>query len=213
MDNDRNRENRPGSLGASTGATGGMGAGSTGMGAGTSGLGRSTGDDGGVRAGSYDRKFNDSGSTTEELREAVGDKLDEGRERVHEALDTGRERAGEAFDTGRNRVAGQLESIGDRLEERARTMEDAGGVQRRAGQATRRASEAFDNSAEYIRSHDANDIAYVPREPLRASRGTYLSGEPLTSIRRRRPTPAETRRPMWNDADVFGISISRTRPS
>jgi ElaB/YqjD/DUF883 family membrane-anchored ribosome-binding protein len=168
MENDRNRQ--AGGLGGSTGAQGstgstgsstpGMGAGSTGMGAGSSGFGRDTGmggtGDAGTRAGSYDRKFTEGSS--EELKHQVEDKIEEGRERVQDALETGRDRAADAFDSGRTRVAGQLENFGDRLEERARTMEDAGGVQGRAGHAARRASEALDNSADYIRSHDAQEM-------------------------------------------------------
>jgi ElaB/YqjD/DUF883 family membrane-anchored ribosome-binding protein len=168
MDNDRNRQagsvggsstgGMGGSTGTGAGSTGmgsgasGLGAGSTGMGAGRSGM----GDDAGTRAGSFDRKFSDTDSG--DIRHQVEEKLEEGRERVNEALETGRERAGEAFETGRGRVAGQLENIGDRLEERVRNMEDAGGVQRRAGQAARRASEALDTSADYLRSHDAHEM-------------------------------------------------------
>ncbi|HSJ23440.1 MAG TPA: hypothetical protein VK929_02070 [Longimicrobiales bacterium] len=177
MDSERNSQDR--TVGGSTSGTSGVGSGSTGMGAGSSGLGSSSSglgassagtgagasgrvagtsssEDAGIRAGSYDRKFNDNEAG--DLKDRVGDKVEEGRERMHEALDTAGDRAGDAFETGRNRVAGQLETIGDRLEERARTMEDAGGVQRRAGQAARRASEALDGSAEYIRSHDAHEM-------------------------------------------------------
>jgi ElaB/YqjD/DUF883 family membrane-anchored ribosome-binding protein len=137
----------PGTPGIS-GTTGTPGLGGTAAGTGTTG-------DPGTRAGSYDRKFNDQ---NEGIRDRVEEKIEEGRERVNEAIDTGRERAGEAFESGKNRVAGQLEQFGDRLEERARDMEDAGGVQRRAGRVARRASEALDSSADYLRTHDPADM-------------------------------------------------------
>jgi ElaB/YqjD/DUF883 family membrane-anchored ribosome-binding protein len=146
MENDRNTT--PG-----TGAGLGTGTGSTGMG-GTSGFG--TAGDAGTRAGSYDRNF--TGEESGGMTDRVGDKLEEGRERVQEAVEQGRERVGEAVDTGRSRLAGQIETLGDRLEERGRSMEDRGGVQRRAGHVAVRASEALDSSADYLRTHDVGEM-------------------------------------------------------
>jgi ElaB/YqjD/DUF883 family membrane-anchored ribosome-binding protein len=156
MDNERDR---PGTTGAgSSGLPGTSDLGTQGSGLGgstTPGIG--TTGDAGTRAGSYDRKFADDDSGTD-IRDRVGEKLEEGRERVSEAVESGRERAGEALETGKSRIAGQLESIGDRLEERGRSMEDAGGVQRRAGQVAVRASEALDSSADYLRTHDPAEM-------------------------------------------------------
>lgn len=86
------------------------------------------------------------------------DRIEEGSVRMAGTQESGRESIGEDSGSPRNRVASQLESIGDRIEERARDMEQAGGVQRRAGQAALRASEAIDESAEYIRSHDMTEM-------------------------------------------------------
>jgi ElaB/YqjD/DUF883 family membrane-anchored ribosome-binding protein len=111
--------------------------------------------DAGTRAGAYDRKFagEDTGRTGES-----GDQLEHARERVEEALESGRERAGEIAESGRNRVAGQLESLGHRIEDRAREMEQAGGVKARAGHVARRAGEALDDSADYLRTHDTEEM-------------------------------------------------------
>ena len=120
----------------------------------------SASDDAGTRAGSYDRKF-----TGEEQSavEGASEKLGEGRERLIEAVDA-----------GRNRVAGQLERISDRLAERGRGMEEAGGVQRRASQVALRAGEALDSGAEYLRSHDPDEM----RDDLERS----IRERPLLSV-------------------------------
>src|SRR5690606_20149599 len=104
----------------------------------------------------------------------VGDKLEEGREKMHEAVEHGRERLGGAVDSSRNRVADQLGSLGHRLEERGRGMEDSGGVQRRAGQYAVRAGEALDNSAQYLREHDVTEM----RDDLERS----IRDRPLLSV-------------------------------
>lgn len=117
-------------------------------------------DDAGTRAGSYDRKF-----TGEELA---------GDERIGEKVDEGRERLSGAVEAGRNRVAGQLERISDRLEERGRGMEEAGGVQQRASQVALRAGEALDSGAEYLRSHDPDAM----RDDLERS----IRERPLLSV-------------------------------
>jgi ElaB/YqjD/DUF883 family membrane-anchored ribosome-binding protein len=146
------RESQRGT-GMGTGDTSGFG--STGSTGSTAGFGGSS-TDAGSRAGSFDRKF--TGEDEGNLKNKVEDKLEEGREKMHEAVDSGRERMNDAVDSGRNRLAGQLETIGDRLEERGRDMENAGGVQRRAGHVAVRASEALDSSADYLRSHDAGEM-------------------------------------------------------
>jgi ElaB/YqjD/DUF883 family membrane-anchored ribosome-binding protein len=153
MEQDRDRQGTPGT-GSNIGGSsiGGSNVGGVG---GSTGFGGSA-DDAGTRAGSYDRKF--SGDDSSGVKERVGEKVEEGRERVQEAVEQGRERLSDAVETGRGRLAGQLESLGDRLEERGRTMEDQGGVQRRAGQAAVRASDALDSSAEYLRTHDMGEM-------------------------------------------------------
>jgi ElaB/YqjD/DUF883 family membrane-anchored ribosome-binding protein len=178
MDNDRNRQAGVGSTGSTGSGLGGSTAGTSGLGgstSGTSGLGASgtTGGDSGTRAGSFDRKFAGDDSGTD-IKDRVGDKLDEGRERMHDAMDAGKERAGEAVETGKNRIAGQLETLGERLEERGHAMEDAGGVQGRAGQVALRASEGLNTSADYLRSHDPAEM----RDDLE----TAIRDRPLFSV-------------------------------
>jgi ElaB/YqjD/DUF883 family membrane-anchored ribosome-binding protein len=151
----------------STGHTGdpAFGTPATGTGEPMSGLQRaSEANDPGTRAGSYDRKFvGDDGDTG-----GLEDRLEEGKERISDAVDSGKERVGSAFESGKNRVAGQLESVGDRLEERGHQMEQRGGVQARAGQAALRASDALDSSADYLRTHDPaemrDDLEHAIRE-------------------------------------------------
>jgi ElaB/YqjD/DUF883 family membrane-anchored ribosome-binding protein len=125
-----------GSTSGSTGGTGGF-ADSVAVGART-GFG-GTGDDAATRPGSYNRKF-----STEE--------------RVGEKLGAGKERLGEAVHTGKTRLADQLQRVGDRLHERARQLEESGGVQSRAGHVARRASETIDRSADYIRNHEVEEM-------------------------------------------------------
>jgi ElaB/YqjD/DUF883 family membrane-anchored ribosome-binding protein len=114
-----------------------------------SGISRATGDVG-TRAGSYDRKFAGEDEASS-VKHRVADKLEEGKEAVGERL-------GGAVDTGRNRIADQLERVGERIDERARTMDEAGGVQRRAGALAHRTSDALDHSAEYIRTHEPAEM-------------------------------------------------------
>ncbi|HSJ08678.1 MAG TPA: hypothetical protein VK928_02165 [Longimicrobiales bacterium] len=149
--------NREGLAGGSTGSTGaGSSTGTTGFtGAGSTG---STGfnDDAGTRAGSFDRKF--TGEDQGDLKDRVSEKLHDGRDAVSDKLEEGRERLGDAVGTGKTRVASQMERLSERIEERARTMEDAGGVQRRAGQVALRATGALDTGADYIRTHDPDQM-------------------------------------------------------
>jgi ElaB/YqjD/DUF883 family membrane-anchored ribosome-binding protein len=114
----------------------------------STGFGGSVNDDG-TRAGSFDRKF-------------TGERLGTSG-RVERALSS-----------GRGRIADQLQRVGERIEERARHMEDAGGMQRRAGHAVQRASDALDSGADYIRSHEVNEM----REDLEDA----IRGRPLLSV-------------------------------
>jgi ElaB/YqjD/DUF883 family membrane-anchored ribosome-binding protein len=140
----------------------GSGVGGTGFGSTGTGAGGAFGDAGrpidetAAGTGAYDRTVREHDEKS--LKEQVGDKLEEGREAVGERLEEGRERASHALDTGRNRIADQLDRVGDRIHERARDMEDSGGVQRRAGQVAHRAGDALDSSAEYLRSHDFDEM-------------------------------------------------------
>jgi membrane protein len=106
---------------------------------------------GDIRSGEYGREEErgvpQRGSTGESVRE-----------RGEEMLERGRERAHDAADTGRSRLAGKLEEYGDRLEERGRESEGRGGIQERAGRAAVRAGHALDDSAEYLRSHDVDEM-------------------------------------------------------
>jgi len=102
------------------------------------------------------------------------DRTDSIRERGEEMLEEGRERAHQAADAGRSRVAGKLEEFGDRLEERGREAQGQGGMKGRAGQAAVRASGALDDSAEYIRSHDM--------EEMRDDLERQIRGRPLMSV-------------------------------
>ncbi|HEX6135293.1 MAG TPA: hypothetical protein VFZ24_15090 [Longimicrobiales bacterium] len=117
-------------------------------------------EDAGTRAGPFGRTV--TGEETQGPAEPIGDR-DEG---------AGKSRS--AAESGRNRLAGQLERLGDRLEERGRGMEQSGGVQRRASQVAVRASEALDSGAEYLRSHDPNEM----RDDLEQS----IRQRPLLSV-------------------------------
>ncbi|HUF50604.1 MAG TPA: hypothetical protein VMN60_07225 [Longimicrobiales bacterium] len=115
--------------------------------------------DDGTRAGSFDRKFvGDDRLGGDGVRERVSEGIEHGRERLQDTVDTNRERIQGAIDSGKGRVASQLERLGVTLEQRARDMEQAGGVQRRAGQVGLRASSALDTGAEYIRSHEPQEM-------------------------------------------------------
>jgi ElaB/YqjD/DUF883 family membrane-anchored ribosome-binding protein len=119
--------------------------------------------DDGTRAGSFDRKFTGEDSdgletgSTGGVKGAIGDRVE-----------TGKQKLGGAVDAGKNRVAGQIERISDLVEERARSMEEAGGVQRRASQAALRATEALDTSAEYIRSRNPDEMRDDLERQIRA---------------------------------------------
>jgi ElaB/YqjD/DUF883 family membrane-anchored ribosome-binding protein len=133
-----------GTSGTGFGSAGGTGGFADSVGVGTrTGFG-GTGDDGGARAGSYDRKFSNEEQGT---KERVGEKLEEGKERV-----------GEVVHTGKARLADQLQRVGERLHERARTMEGTGGVQGRAGHVALRASETIDRGADYLRNHEVDEM-------------------------------------------------------
>lgn len=173
MDYDPQNRSGSGSFGATGGSTGSTGAtGNTGASTGTtgttggstdsfSGTGNTGSGDMGTRAGSYDRKFIDADTDSGNLRDRVSEKVEEGREAVGE-------RVGSALDTGRNRIADQMERASGRLSERAREMEDTGGVQRRAGQVALRASGALESGADYLRTHEMDqmrdDLEHAIRE-------------------------------------------------
>lgn len=150
MDYDRESQGRSGGgFGESTG-TGGS------TGGGYSGIGRPF-EETGTRAGSYDRSFQ-GGRESEGMTERIGEKVEEGKEAVAERVEEGKQRVGQALDSGRSRVASQLDRAGDRLHDRARGMEEHGGMQRRAGKVADRAGDALDTSAEYLRTHDIDEM-------------------------------------------------------
>jgi ElaB/YqjD/DUF883 family membrane-anchored ribosome-binding protein len=123
-----------GSIGGSTGSAGTSGINdNTGLGARTGFGGTGDGDDAGTRAGSYDRKF---------INEEHGVK----------------ERVGETVHSSKNRLADQMARVGDRIEERARNLEQSGGVQGKAGHVALRASETLDRGADYIRNHEVDEM-------------------------------------------------------
>jgi ElaB/YqjD/DUF883 family membrane-anchored ribosome-binding protein len=86
------------------------------------------------------------------------DKAESVKERGEEMLEHGRQRASAAADTGRNRVADKLDEFGDRLEQRGRESEGRGGLQQRAGRVAVRAGNTLEDGAEYIRSHDFDEM-------------------------------------------------------
>jgi ElaB/YqjD/DUF883 family membrane-anchored ribosome-binding protein len=105
-------------------------------------------DDLGTRAGSYDRKFTEESPSTEA-------ESDQGKVR-------------HAVNTGKNRIADQLQRAGERIEERARDMDDSGGMQRRAGQIAHRASGALDSGAHYLRDHEVDEMRDDLEHAIRA---------------------------------------------
>jgi ElaB/YqjD/DUF883 family membrane-anchored ribosome-binding protein len=116
----------------------------------------------------------DRDDRTDSIRERGEALLDAGREKGRELVEDGRETVEHAADEGRNRVAGKLSEFGDRLEERGREYRDRGGVQGRAGEAAVRAGGALDSGAEYLRSHDMDDM----RDDLERQ----IRGRPLVSV-------------------------------
>lgn len=75
---------------------------------------------------------------------------------------------------GKHRIADGLERLGDELEIRARTFEEAGGMQRHASQLVRRTGAAVDSGADYFRNREPDEM----REDLEHA----IRERPLVSV-------------------------------
>jgi ElaB/YqjD/DUF883 family membrane-anchored ribosome-binding protein len=99
----------------------------------------------------------------------LADQHDEGvTDRAAEAVERGRERASEAADQGREKAAAGVDRLGDRLHERAREMENRGGIQQKVAGPMHRAGDAADSAAEYVRTHDLGEVRDDLQQQIRA---------------------------------------------
>lgn len=96
----------------------------------------------------------DVGAIAHRAQDEARELADRTRERATELAEEGKERAHDAAEHGRARFAGSIDRMSDRLEAKARSLEEQGGVSARAGEVVHRASDALESGAEYLRSHD-----------------------------------------------------------
>jgi ElaB/YqjD/DUF883 family membrane-anchored ribosome-binding protein len=144
--------------GTGTGTGTGAGAQNTGLGAGTSasGAGYAAGGTGGL--GGNDSLADKGSELLSEGRDRAEDLVESGKDRAKDALEGGRERAGQALDSGKSRLADGISRLGERLDEQATNLEGQGGLGSRASRYMQYASDAAEDSAEYLRSHDLDVI-------------------------------------------------------
>jgi ElaB/YqjD/DUF883 family membrane-anchored ribosome-binding protein len=67
-------------------------------------------------------------------------------------------RVRDAAESGKSGVAGGIHSLGDRIEDMARPLEESGGVRGRVGGAIHRAGDTLEEGAEYLRTHELGVI-------------------------------------------------------
>ena len=69
-----------------------------------------------------------------------------------------RDRASDMVEDRKDQLASGIERASDRLEDRAESMEDQGGMRRRAGRIAHRASDMLEDSAEYLHTKPVSTI-------------------------------------------------------
>lgn len=69
-----------------------------------------------------------------------------------------RHRAGEMVEERKEQVASGIDRASDKLEERANTMDEGGGMSRRAGRAMHKASDMLEEGAEYLHTKPVSTI-------------------------------------------------------
>lgn len=95
-------------------------------------------------------------------------------EKVQQKGEQAKERATRMAEERKAQVAGKIEQVSERLEERARSLEAQGGMKARAGQAMERASDVAESGARYLRTHGAQD--------MRSDLETQIRERPLASV-------------------------------
>ncbi len=89
-----------------------------------------------------------------------------------------RERAADALEQGKSRVAGGMESLGERLEERGESLAAEAGLKRKLGRAMGRTGDAMESGGAYLRTHPVevigDDVVEAIREHPLASVGLAL---------------------------------------
>lgn len=85
-----------------------------------------------------------------------------------------KEKASNAIETGKEKVAGGVDRLGTRLGERARPLEEQGGLKGKVGGAVHGVGDALESSAEYLRTHEVSTI----RDDLKSQ----IREHPLASV-------------------------------
>ncbi|MBI4408265.1 MAG: hypothetical protein HY561_01070 [Gemmatimonadetes bacterium] len=85
-----------------------------------------------------------------------------------------RGRASDAAESGKNALAERIDSLGEGIEGRARTLERQGGIPGTAGRGLHRVGDVLEDSADYLRTHEIPEI----RDDMR----TRIQRHPLLSM-------------------------------
>ena len=119
-----------------------------------------------------------TGRTQEQGRTQFGETMERGREEAEGIKDRVMDKARSAVEGGKNRAAEGMLSVSEKIEHRAESMEERGGIGGRLGKLMHRAGDALESGANYIRTHELStirdDVSTQIREHPIASVGVAL---------------------------------------
>lgn len=88
----------------------------------------------------------------------MGDQAEEAKQKAKGMGERIRDRASEMVEERKDQLASGIERASDRLEDRAESMEEQGGMRRRAGRIAHRASDMLEDGAEYLHTKPVSTI-------------------------------------------------------
>lgn len=119
-----------------------------------------------------------TGRTQEQGGTQFGETMGRGREEAEGIKDRVMDKARSAVESGKNRAAEGMLSVSEKIEHRAESMEERGGIGGRLGKLMHRAGDALESGANYIRTHELStirdDVTTQIREHPFASVGVAL---------------------------------------
>lgn len=136
-----------------------------------------TSNDGGeleLAAGSPEQAVSGAEPHGKAAGQKVGSAASQLREKARGLGDRVKGRASDVAESGKSGVVGRIDQVSDRIEGRAQSMEAEGGLKGKAGHAVHRASDALEDSADYLRTHEIGSI----RDDVQVQ----IQGHPFLSV-------------------------------
>ncbi len=119
-----------------------------------------------------------TGRTPETGGTQFGESMERGGERAEGIKDRVVNKARSAVEGGMSRAAEGMQSVSEKIDRRAESMEERGGIGGRVGKLLHRAGDAIESGANYIRTHELStirdDVTTQIREHPFASVGVAL---------------------------------------